>query len=179
MPGLLKVTSQATTFKLLGLEPSPTVTWGSNKPVKLQPTSSEYSCMKNYITLQSLTFHSALRKLDTEPSIHVDASYQVLVNMAMQFQRRRFFRNRPIRNKNWKVLSKDCTFCYDPLPNMATTGNSCFWLTDLKKSSLKPLCQINRNLVGNIYGRTSLQIAHFVPIRRIGTKWAIFKENLP
>jgi hypothetical protein len=26
----------------------------------------------------------------------------------------------------WKVLSKECTFCYDPLPNMATTGNSCF-----------------------------------------------------
>jgi hypothetical protein len=33
-----------------------------------------------------------------------------------------------------KVLSKDCTFfCPDPLTNMAATGNSCFWLADLKK----------------------------------------------
>ena len=24
------------------------------------------------------------------------------------------------RKHQWKVLSKECTFCYDPLPNMAT-----------------------------------------------------------
>jgi hypothetical protein len=63
--------------------------------------------------------------------IHVDASYQVSVHMAKQFQRRRFFRNRPIRNKNcmpqailvsdgpnepkcgrkhlWNVLYEDCS----------------------------------------------------------------------
>ena len=40
----------------------------------------------------------------------IDASYQVLVHMAKQFQRRRFFRNRPIRNKNcmwWPCLLTD------------------------------------------------------------------------
>ena len=34
-----------------------------------------------------------------------------------------------------------------------------------KKSSLKPHGQMKRNLVGSIYGRSSIKIAHFVPIR--------------
>ena len=44
----------------------------------------------------SLIFHSVLRKLYTAPFI--GASYQIPVHLATRFQRR-FFRNRPIRNK--------------------------------------------------------------------------------
>ena len=46
-----------------------------------------------------------MSNLDRGPS--KDASYQVLIHLASQFQRRRFFRNQPIRNKNglwWPCL---------------------------------------------------------------------------
>jgi hypothetical protein len=38
------------------------------------------------------------------------------------------------------------------------------WSISKNYSPLKPLVQINRNLVGSIYGRSSIKIAHFVLI---------------
>ena len=56
----------------------------------------------------SLTFHFVLSNLYR--GLSIDASYQVLVHLAKRFQKRRFFRNQPIRNKNclwWPYLSTD------------------------------------------------------------------------
>jgi hypothetical protein len=52
-----------------------------------------------------LTDRDEISNLYRGPSI--DAAYQVLIHLAERFQRRRFFRNQPIRNKNglwWPCL---------------------------------------------------------------------------
>jgi hypothetical protein len=40
------------------------------------------------------------------------------------------------------------------------------WLISKQSSPLKPLGQVNRNLVGSIYGRFFIKHAHFVPIHK-------------
>jgi hypothetical protein len=83
-------------------------------------------------TRGSVHFHSALRKLNTQPSTHVDAFYQVSVHLARQFQRRRFFRYRPIRNKNclwWPCLLTD----RDEMSNLLSIDASCHVSVNLAK----------------------------------------------
>jgi hypothetical protein len=61
-------------------------------------------------------------------------------------------------------------------------------LADFFKSSpLKPLGQMNRNMVGSIYGMSSIKFANFVPIRYqtwppqaiLVSDWLISKKSSP
>ena len=63
-----------------------------------------------------------------------------------------------------EVLYKECSFRSDPLTNMATRRFLFLIGLFLKKSSaLKPHGQMNRNLVGSIYGRSSYKECSFWP----------------
>jgi hypothetical protein len=103
-----------------------------------------------------------------------DVSYQISIHLAKQLQRRRFFRNQPIRNKN------------------------CLWwpclLTDLDEMSiLYRGPAINASYQVSIHFPKRFQRRRFLEIsqsetrivcgghvcKRIGTKWAIFIEDLP
>jgi hypothetical protein len=72
----------------------------------------------------SVTFHSALRKLNTEPSI--GASHQISASSETAWPN-----DMKLGKKHlWKVLYRDFLFLLDPLTNMAATGNSFFRLVD-------------------------------------------------
>ena len=71
------------------------------------------------------------------------------------------------RKHLWKVPYKDCSFCPNPLTNIWPPQAFLVsdWLISKKSSPLKPPGQMNQNLVGSILGRSSVKIAHLVPIR--------------
>jgi hypothetical protein len=70
------------------------------------------------------------------------------------------------RKHLWKVLYKIAHFV---LIRIQTWPPQAFLVSDglisKKSSSLKPLGQINQNLVGSILGRSSIKNAHLVLIR--------------
>jgi hypothetical protein len=77
----------------------------------------------------------------------IDASYQVSIHFAKRFQRRFF-----------KIGQSETRIAYG--------GHVCVsdWLISKKLSPLKPFGQMNRNLVGSFLGRSSINLAHLVPI---------------
>jgi hypothetical protein len=65
--------------------------------------------------------------------LSIDASYQVSDHLAKRFQRALPNDPKLGRRHLWKVLYGNCSFRPDPLTNMATTGDSSFWLADSEK----------------------------------------------
>jgi hypothetical protein len=87
----------------------------TNSAIKFQKFWSIIKMEAQWAEPVSLTFHSALRKLNTDPSI--GASHQISVP---KYSRKHL----------WKVIYGNCSFRFDPLTNMAVIGNSCFLLVD-------------------------------------------------
>jgi hypothetical protein len=99
-----------------------------------------------------------MSSLNRGPSI--DASYQVLVHLVKRFQRRRYFRNQPIRNKNG--LWRPCLLTYRE--EQVGIHFLIFFLANLAKGNMS-FCH---HLVSVVCRLPSVFFSHFNLLSQIG-----------
>jgi hypothetical protein len=81
----------------------------------------------------------------------IDASYQASVHLAKRLVGSIYGRS-SLKSAHFVMIH------YQTWPPQAILVSD--WLISKKSSPLKPLCQMNRNLVGSILGKSSIYIAH-------------------
>ena len=115
----------------------------------------------------SLTFHSALRKLNTEPPIYV--SYKVSVHFGKAVSEK-IFRNQPIRNKN--CLWRPCLLMdLDEMSNLYRGPSYQVSVHLAKRFQRRRFLEIDQS-------ETRIACGDHV-CQWIGTNLAIFTEDLP
>jgi hypothetical protein len=128
-----------------------------------------------------LTDQNGMSNSHSYRELSIDASYQVSVHLAKRFQRRRFFRNQPIRNKNclwWPCLlmdrdemsnRKQRTFHRCFLPSFGLFGQTVSEKKNLKNQPIRnknrlwqPCLLTDRDGMSNLYRGPSIDASYQV-----------------
>jgi hypothetical protein len=115
------------------------IKWQSNTGQSVLKSKGLYWTGGHFIGLVRRSDGNSFSLLDKNSSFHPDPLTNMITTGNSCFWMANFFKifssetawpNEPKlgRKHLWKVLYKDCSFHSDPFTNMATTGNSSFWL---------------------------------------------------